>query len=89
MRRTITVAVLVLAVTILFAGMAFAIVRTGGNGPDTLVGTPKADKLYGAKGPDELRGRGGNDLLHGGKGPDVCIGGRGQDVFRACETISR
>jgi hypothetical protein len=86
MRRLITVTVLVAAVTILFAGMAFAIVLRGGNGPDTLVGTPKADKLYGAKGPDELRGRAGKDILHGGKGPDVCVGGPGDDIFRSCET---
>src|SRR3954447_12378921 len=61
------------------ATSAFAAQRTGGPGPDHLVGTAGADRLVGRGGNDRLDGRAGRDQLFGGAGADLLAGDRGND----------
>lgn len=65
------------------AAPATGLARTGGSGPDLLVGTPGADILCGLGGGDELIGKGGADALGGGPGVDILVGGTGPDRFLA------
>lgn len=51
----------------------------GGNGKDTLTGTPGNDRLDGGNGDDTLSGLAGNDTLSGGNGNDSLQGGNGDD----------
>jgi VCBS repeat-containing protein len=51
----------------------------GGNGNDTLNGSPVADSLAGGAGNDILTGGEGNDTLSGGGNDDVITGGLGND----------
>jgi Ca2+-binding RTX toxin-like protein len=88
LRRMVLVVAVCLVVLAIFASAAFAVLREGGNGADTLVGTQQNDTLRGGNGPDTLIGLGGDDHLNGGKGNDDCRGGAGDDVFRNCEHIS-
>jgi hypothetical protein len=55
--------------------------RTGGIGPDRLVGGARADVLVGFTGADRLSGGGGADTLMCGLGDDRASGGRGADVL--------
>jgi hypothetical protein len=54
----------------------------GGNGDDTLRGTPGADVICGLGGNDVLRGLGGKDVVVGGSGKDSVAGGGGPDTLR-------
>jgi Ca2+-binding RTX toxin-like protein len=74
-RLTILLVVMGLMLTVA-AGVAFAAVRIGTNGPDRLVGTAQNDLL---------RGRGGNDLLVGRGDSDRLFGGPGNDRINARE----
>jgi Ca2+-binding RTX toxin-like protein len=75
MRRTMLL-VATMALTVLVAsGVAMAVTRIGGPGPDTLRGTNKADNLLGEGGNDRIFGLRGNDNLLGGSGKDVVVGG--------------
>jgi Ca2+-binding RTX toxin-like protein len=70
MRRAI-VLLATMALTLLVAsGVAWAVIKVGGPGPDTLMGT---------KGPDTLAGRGSSDWIDGRAGKDVINGGPGDD----------
>ncbi len=52
----------------------------GGNGNDTILGSPTyRDSLLGGDGVDTLDGQGGNDTLNGGDGKDSITGGDGND----------
>ena len=52
----------------------------GGNGNDTMTGSPTfGDSLVGGDGADVLIGQGGNDTLDGGDGTDSITGGDGAD----------
>lgn len=52
----------------------------GGNGNDTITGSPTyGDSLIGGDGADVLNGQGGNDTIDGGDGTDSIIGGDGND----------
>jgi Ca2+-binding RTX toxin-like protein len=58
----------------------------GGDGADTLTGTPEADSLTGGAGPDTVSGLGGSDMVTGdGPGaapaPDILDAGRGRDLL--------
>lgn len=64
------------------AGVLAATIR-GTNGPDRLVGTPRADTIDGRAGNDTILGLGGNDLLIGGLGRDRIFGGPGNDSIAA------
>jgi len=45
--------------------------QMGGDGDDTLTGTPESDVLVGGAGNDTLVGNGGADVLYGGTGDDA------------------
>jgi Ca2+-binding RTX toxin-like protein len=62
-RVAILVAVAGLMVTAI-AGTAFAAVRVGDAGPNTLVGTAENDTLRGLGDSDRLYGGGGNDFIN-------------------------
>ena len=51
----------------------------GGNGHDTLRGSPGDDVLDGGNGRDDLNGFAGNDTLRGGVARDILVGGDGND----------
>lgn len=53
----------------------------GDDGPNSLTGTEKGDKLFGYSGDDILNGLGGNDTLEGGDGTDELHGGDGNDTL--------
>src|ERR687896_1660683 len=76
MRRTILL-VATMALTLLVAsGMALAVTKIGGPGPDTLRGTNGADNLLGNGGNDVLYALGGRDTLLGGGGKGLVLGGK-------------
>jgi Ca2+-binding RTX toxin-like protein len=78
--RRVTLLAAVMAVTLLLAsGVALAVNKIGGPGPNTLRGTKGSDNLLGRGGNDQLFGRGGRDNLLGGRGKDVVFGGTGGD----------
>src|SRR5215218_10487783 len=90
LRRATLLAAIVAIMTVAVAGTAWAAVRTGTNGPDTLIGTLGDDELYGLAGNDTLDGRAGEDLLNGGRGNDTLLGGPGTDFLlggRGADTI--
>jgi len=58
------------------------VVRIGGPGNDTLIGTADEDRLDGRAGNDRLFGRGGNDNLLGGTGNDRADGEGGRDIIQ-------
>src|SRR5829696_1139553 len=65
MRRTILL-LATMALTLLVAsGVALAVTKIGGPGPDTLRGTNRADNLLGRGGNDVLLGLGGRENLLG------------------------
>jgi hypothetical protein len=51
LRRVTLLAALVVVMVVAVAGTAFAVTRTGTNGPDNLNGTLGNDELYGLGGP--------------------------------------
>jgi Ca2+-binding RTX toxin-like protein len=55
----------------------------GGNGDDTLIGSPQSDFLYGNAGADLLQGGDGIDRLWGGSENDVVFGDDGDDTLWA------
>ena len=70
MRRTILL-LSTMALTLLVAsGVALAVTKIGGPGPNTLRGT---------NGSDTLIGKGGNDVLYALAGKDNLLGGEGKD----------
>lgn len=56
-------------------------IENGGNGNDTLTGTPGNDRLLGGNGKDTLTALAGDDYLDGGNGNDVLDGGNGKDTL--------
>jgi hypothetical protein len=55
------------------------------DGPNALVGTPKADGSYGYGGADHVRGRNGGHALGLGGGEDEDHGGYGDDFIGAVD----
>ena len=75
MRRTMLL-LATMALTLLVAsGVALAVTKIGGPGPNTLRGTNGADNLLGRGGNDALFGLGGSDNLLGEEGKDWVLGG--------------
>ena len=68
MRRTLAFACLFALLA--FAPAAMSAFGYGSAGPNTLRGTPAADRLIGFGGPDRIDGRGGGDTINGGGGND-------------------
>ena len=52
---------------------------SGGNGNDTLTGSPNADVIGGGEGNDTILGLAGVDLMDGGGGDDTITGGLGSE----------
>src|SRR5215213_8329406 len=76
MRRTIML-LATMALTLLVAsGVALAVTKIGGPGPDHLRGTNGDDILIGRGGNDVLNSLAGHDELLGGRGKDVVVGGK-------------
>ena len=53
----------------------------GGDGDDTINGSPSDNVLDGGAGIDTINGLAGNDTLRGGAGADILSGGVGDDTF--------
>jgi Ca2+-binding RTX toxin-like protein len=79
MRRVVLLLALMAATLVVASGVALAVNKIGGPGPNTIKGTKGADNLLGRGGNDILFGRGGRDNLLGGRGKDVVFGGIGGD----------
>lgn len=75
MRRVILILTLMAATLVLASGVALAVTKIGGPGPNTLRGTNGADNLVGNGGNDVLYAFGGKDNLLGGEGKDWVLGG--------------
>ncbi len=60
----------------------------GGQGNDTLWGSPRADRLNGGPGDDVIHGGDGDDVLIGGDGNDTLYGENGDDTFLATNDTS-
>lgn len=58
---------------------ASALEFEGGNGRDTMTGTPDADYMVGNGGNDTIDGQDGDDQIFGGPGNDKLRGGSGND----------
>ncbi len=67
------------ALSLLGVATGVAAVKKGSTGPDSLVGTPRADTITGLAGDDSLYGKPGADRLVGGPGDDRLRGDGGQD----------
>ena len=70
MRRTLLSLTTMVVALLLASGVALAVTKIGGPGPDTLRGT---------NGADNLLGNGGNDVLYALRGRDTLLGGEGKD----------
>ena len=82
-RTTKTAAVAAAALGVLLtAALASAGVVSGTNGPDTLTGTDKRDRIRAHGGDDTVNARAGRDFVWGGRGHDTVDGGSGRDVLR-------
>src|SRR5215217_7142125 len=79
MRRTIVLLAIIALTVLVASGVALAVTKIGGPGPDHLKGTNGADNLIGQGGNDTLLALAGNDDLIGGPGKDVVVGGKGSD----------
>jgi hypothetical protein len=75
MRRVILLLTVMAATLVLASGVALAVTKIGGPGPNTLRGTNGADHLLGNGGNDVLFALGGTDNLLGGEGKDWVLGG--------------
>jgi Ca2+-binding RTX toxin-like protein len=75
MRRTLLSLTTMVVALLLASGVALAVTKIGGPGPDTLRGTNGADNLLGNGGNDVLYALGGRDTLLGGEGKDWVLGG--------------
>jgi uncharacterized secreted protein with C-terminal beta-propeller domain len=58
------------------------VVIHGGDGNDSISGSPLNDEIRGDNGDDVILGRGGDDDLDGGVGKDLIIGGSGNDEIQ-------
>jgi hypothetical protein len=61
------------------ANGAIEFLVNGGNGDDTLTGSPNADVIAGGEGNDTIVGLAGVDLMDGGGGDDTITGGPGNE----------
>jgi Ca2+-binding RTX toxin-like protein len=78
--RRVVLAMAAMALALLLAsGVAWAVTKVGGPGPNILIGTNGADSLLGKGGKDILLGLRGGDSLLGGTGNDLARGDRGSD----------
>ena len=94
-KRTAMLIVLVVSLSVVAGGVAFAITRdcpggtckgtdrsdtlNGSDGFDKILGEPGNDKLYGNDGDDMIKGDQGDDEIYGDLGNDRVKGSRGRD----------
>src|SRR5687767_6054296 len=71
-----------LTIAALLALPALAKTIVGTNGPETLRGSKKGDRISARGGNDRLFGLAGNDVLDGGPGRDHVDGGAGSDRLK-------
>jgi len=76
MRRIILLLAIIALTVLVASGVALAVTKIGGPGPDHLKGTNGADNLIGQGGNDTLLALAGNDDLIGGPGKDVVVVGK-------------
>ena len=74
MKRLILLLVTMSATMVVASGVALAVTKIGGPGPDHLRGTNGDDILIGRGGNDTLLSLAGNDDLLGGRGKDWALG---------------
>lgn len=74
---------LLVAGTILGAGLGAAAIAHANPLPTVIIGTPQRDVLIGTRHDDVIWGRQGNDTIIGSRGNDRLRGQRGNDVLRA------
>jgi Ca2+-binding RTX toxin-like protein len=77
--RPFRLATILIASSLLTAGIAWAKTIEGTPENDKLTGTAGADKISGGHGGDVIRGRGGPDRLNGGPDGDRIFGDAGDD----------
>lgn len=82
MRRSATVTILVMLVTMILAPVALAAIVRGTNGDDQLRGTRARDIIRGYDGADNIISRPGGDDVYGHRGEDYIWGGVGNDDLR-------
>ena len=82
MRKLLLMAALVAMLTMLVASAAFAVIKIGGPGDDTIYGTLRHDTLVGRGGDDRIFAFAGTDDVFGGRGDDRISAGRGEDFIR-------
>ena len=82
-RRFVLLVVMVGAALLVCSAVAFAAVRTGTAGSETLAGTPDSDKITGRGGDDRTVGKAGNDTYFyaDGWGNDTVVDSRGVDTL--------
>ena len=90
MRRLVIVLTAMALSLLVASGVALAVIKTGIDGPDNLLGTKGSDVLSGRGGTDWIAGRAGKDVISGGPGDDNPVtsraigmldGGPGADVI--------
>jgi Ca2+-binding RTX toxin-like protein len=91
MRRLVLLLTAMALSLLVASGVALAVIKTGIDGPDNLLGTKGSDVLSGRGGTDWIEGRAGNDIISGGPGNDsnpaqsrasgMLDGGPGADVI--------
>jgi hemolysin type calcium-binding protein len=74
MRRTFKVLIVMVTTLVAASRIARAVVRNGGPGNDTLIGTNAGDNMEGKADDDTLMGLAGRDWLIGGGGKDTLLG---------------
>jgi Ca2+-binding RTX toxin-like protein len=79
MNRTVLLVALVAMLTAMLAGVAYAEVIKGTNGPDKLMGTDEEDTIRSLGGADHIFGREDADHLYGGNWNDTIRGNEGRD----------
>jgi Ca2+-binding RTX toxin-like protein len=92
MKSSVTLVLLVVGLTVMVCGAAFAITRDcdgglckGTDRGDTLYGSEGVDKLLGEQGNDRLYGRGDDDMIKGGSGSDEIYGELGNDRVKGSQ----
>jgi RTX calcium-binding nonapeptide repeat (4 copies) len=75
MRRIILLLVAIATTLVVASSAAWAVTKSGNDGPDRLTGTNGADTLLGKGGRDQLFSKAGKDHLLGGRGRDFIFGG--------------
>jgi Ca2+-binding RTX toxin-like protein len=78
MKRILLVLAAMALALLLASGVAWAVIKIGTDGPDTLRGTHGDDNLIGKGGNDRLFSLNGRDTLLGGPGKDYVISGNEQ-----------